>query len=147
MPEVDVPDAIQRELILPVPPERVGTALTQANQLAAWFGTHATIDLRPGGDIIFTWDGSNGPTGTNRGVIELVEPPRRFAFRWQSGADNLPTTRVEFTFEPHPEGTHLRLVESGFASLPPEQRGRARERNGQGWDHELGELHEHVVTA
>ena len=140
-----VPDSIEREVILPVPPARVWTALTRPDQLSAWFGTQATIDLRPGGEVIFTWDGSTGPRGTNRGVIESVEPPNRFAFRWQSNADNIPMTRVEFTLEPHPEGTRLRLVESGFAGLPSELRGSLHERNTDGWQHELGELTQYLA--
>jgi uncharacterized protein YndB with AHSA1/START domain len=46
-------DTIQRELILPAPPERVWAALTQADALSAWFGSHANVDLRPGGQIDF----------------------------------------------------------------------------------------------
>ena len=143
---MEVPDSIEREVILPVPPDRVWTALTQPDQLSAWFGTQATIDLRPGGEVIFTWDGSTGPRGTNRGVIEAVEPPHHFAFRWHSNSDNVPMTRVEFTLEPHAEGTRLRLVESCFASLPPELRGRLHDLNTEGWQRELGELAQYVAV-
>ena len=144
---MDVPDSIERELILPVPPTRVWTALTQADQLSAGFGTQATIDLRPGGEVIFTWDGSTGPSGTNRGVIEAVEPPNRLAFRWRSspdGPDDQPMTRVEFTLHAHPEGTRLRVIESGFAGLPRELRGRLHESNTVGWQRELGELTQYL---
>jgi uncharacterized protein YndB with AHSA1/START domain len=143
---VEVPDSIEREVILPVPPERVWTALTQPDQLSAWFGTQATIDLRPGGEVIFTWDGSTGPVGSNRGVIEAVEAPGRLAFRWRSSRDDVPMTRVEFTLEPHPEGTRLRLVESGFAGLPPELRGEMHEGNRSGWQRELGELAQYLAV-
>jgi uncharacterized protein YndB with AHSA1/START domain len=137
---VDVPDSIERDIILPVPPERVWTALTRPDQLGAWFGTHASLDLRPGGEVVFTWDGSTGPSGTKRGVVEVVDPLRRFVFRWQSSPDAQPMTRVEFTLEPYAEGTRLRVVESGFASLPPDVRGRSHEANSEGWQRELGEL-------
>jgi uncharacterized protein YndB with AHSA1/START domain len=147
LPEVavEIPDSIEREVILPVPPARVWTALTQPDQLGAWFGSQATIDLRPGGEVVFTWDGSTGPRGINRGVIEAVEPPHRLAFRWRSGPDNLPMTLVEFTLQPHPAGTLLRLVESGFASLPPELRGPQRERNTSGWQRELADLAQYLA--
>ena len=140
-----VPDAIQRELVLPAPPERVWAALTQADQLAAWFGTQAAIDLRPGGAVTFTWDGSTGPIGQNSGVIEAVDPPRRLVFRWQSFGPDVPATRVEFTLEPHPEGTLLHLVESGFARVPAHLRRDFHDRNTEGWQRELAELAEHVV--
>jgi len=142
---LDVPDSIEREVILPVPPTRVWAALTQADQLGAWFGTQASIDLRPGGDVVFSWDGSTGPRGTSRGVIEALEPPRRFAFRWQANlTGDAPMTLVEFTLEPHAEGTRLLVVESGFASLPPEL--RTRESHVEGWRRELGELAQYLTT-
>lgn len=143
---MDVPNSIEREIILPVPPARVWTALTRADQLGAWFGTHASIDLRPGGEVVFTWDGSTGPSGSSRGVIEVVEPEHRLAFRWQADlSGEAPLTLVEFTLEPHPTGTRLRVVESGFASLPPEL--RTRERHVEGWQRELAELADYLAAA
>jgi uncharacterized protein YndB with AHSA1/START domain len=141
---VDVPDSIEREVILPVPPARVWTALTRADQLGAWFGTQASIDLRPGGEVVFTWDGSTGPRGTSRGVIEAVEPTHRFAFRWQANPGEPPMTLVEFTLELHPAGTRLQVVESGFASLPPEL--RTHEGHVEGWQRELGDLTEYLAA-
>jgi uncharacterized protein YndB with AHSA1/START domain len=77
-------------------------------------------------------------------VIETIEPLQRFAFRWQAAAGELPMTRVEFTLEPHSEGTRLRVVESGFASLPPEL--RTREDHVEGWQRELGELEQYLAA-
>jgi uncharacterized protein YndB with AHSA1/START domain len=143
---VDAPDSVEREVILPVSPARVWTALTQADQLGAWFGTRASIDLRPGGEVVFTWDGSTGPTGTTRGVIEAVEPTRRFAFRWQVNlSGEAPMTLVEFTLEPHPTGTRLHVVESGFASVPPGL--RRRQAHVEGWQRELDELAAYLGAA
>jgi uncharacterized protein YndB with AHSA1/START domain len=78
-------------------------------------------------------------------VIETVEPPERFAFRWQASPDDAPMTLVEFTLEPHAEGTRLFVVESGFANLRPEL--RTRESHQEGWQRELGELAQFLVTA
>jgi uncharacterized protein YndB with AHSA1/START domain len=136
-----VPDAIERELILAAPPERVWLALTDAQQLGAWFGTRAEVDLRPGGAVLFEWDKPD-VHGTNRGVIDVVEPPRRFAWRWRCGPDGEPMTRVEFTLEPHPAGTRLRVVESGFSRLPPERRAA----NTGGWQRELSDLQTYLES-
>ncbi|HEX5501091.1 MAG TPA: SRPBCC domain-containing protein [Thermomicrobiales bacterium] len=143
---MEVPDSIERELVLPAPPARVWAALTRPDQLGAWFGTRASIDLRPGGEVVFMWDGPTGPRGATRGVIEAVEPPHRLAFRWQPSPDAAQTTRVEFTLAPHPEGTRLRLVESGFAGLPPELRGGCHEDHTRGWQRELGELAQYLAV-
>jgi len=136
------PDSIEREVILPAAPARVWAALTRAEQLGAWFGTHAKVDLRPGGEVVFTWDATTGPH-ISRGVIEAIEPLRRFAFRWQANPGEAPLTLVEFTLEPHTEGTRLRVVESGFASLPPQL--RTYESHVEGWQRELGELAEYLA--
>jgi uncharacterized protein YndB with AHSA1/START domain len=136
-----VPDTIERELILPVPPNRVWEALTRPEQLSAWFGTHASLDLRPGGALSFSWDQLE-LHGTNSGVIEVVEPPHRFAWRWRSGPHDEPMTRVEFTLEVHPQGTRLRMVESGFASL----RAVRHSGNTQGWERELADLVAYIAT-
>jgi len=149
---LNVPDAIERELVLPIPPARVWAALTEPDGLSAWFGTRAIVDLKPGGSLTFIWD-SDGERSTWRGQVEAVEPPRRFAFRWQpfAGYENAPlsespTTLVEFTLEEHPGGTRLRVVESGFASLPIEFRGTSFEQNTRGWQRELGELAAYIAT-
>jgi uncharacterized protein YndB with AHSA1/START domain len=143
---MQVPDSVERQVILPVPPTRVWTALTRADQLGAWFGTHASIDLRPGGEVVFTWDGSTGPRGSSRGVIEAVEPTHRLAFRWQANlSGDAPLTLVEFTLEPHAEGTRLRVVESGFASVPPESRSSAS--HAEGWQRELGDLARYLAET
>jgi uncharacterized protein YndB with AHSA1/START domain len=141
---VAVPDSIEREVILPVPPARVWAALTRPDQLGAWFGTRAEVDLRPGGQLVFTWDRSSGPH-TSRGVVEAVEPTRRFAFRWQANPGEAPMTLVEFTLEPHVDGTRLRVVESGFASLPEQL--RTRDGHIEGWQLELGELADYLAHA
>ena len=67
---MEVPDSIERELILPAPPARVWAALTQPDQLSAWFGARASIDLRPGGEVVFAWDSPDGPRGATHGVID-----------------------------------------------------------------------------
>ena len=137
-----VPDSIEREVILPVPPARVWAALTRADQLGAWFGTRAEVDLRPGGEVVFTWDSATGPH-ISRGVIETIEPTSLFAFRWQANPGEPPMTLVEFTLEAHAEGTRLRVVESGFASLPPHL--RTHESHVEGWQRELGDLAQYLA--
>ncbi|MFI0451166.1 SRPBCC domain-containing protein [Actinomadura sp. 6N118] len=135
-----VSDRIERERVLRHPIERVWTALTTAEGLSQWFGSEAEIDLRPGGRAYFRWEDLDDESV---GTITVVDPPHRFAFRW--GIEGLPKTDalqtlVEFTLEPVPEGTRLRLVESGFAQAADDIARSAHKANSQGWDAELGDL-------
>jgi uncharacterized protein YndB with AHSA1/START domain len=130
-----VQDTIERQMTFELPREVVWEAITDPDQLGRWFGTHAELDLRPGGEGVFTWEELDVST---RVTVEAVEPPARFAYRWKpSGAgDGGPTTLVEFRLEEIAGGTRLTLVESGFAQLAAS----SRQGNEFGWDAELGEL-------
>ena len=73
-------------------------------------------------------------------VVETVDPPTRFSFRWNHPAGERPgpdnSVLVEFTLTASgPERTHLRVVESGHERLawPDAEKERyAKEHNG-GW--------------
>ena len=141
-----VPDHIERETVINAPVERVWELITQAEHLGRWFGdAGAEIDLRPGGAIALRWS----EHGTTRGRVVAVEPRTRFSYRWapfkdpsgdEPGEGN--STLVEFTLQPEGDGTRLRVVESGFASLATSdaQRRQNLEGNTEGWEFETGEL-------
>jgi len=123
-------DVVEREVMVPVPPGEVWPALTDSEEVSAWFGAEAQIDARPGGRGVFRW-----PDGTERPVlVEEVEPERRLAFRWlpfQRTADgdvvSLPSTRVEITLDEVAGGTLVRVVErTAFSAgtLPTRATGR-----------------------
>ena len=90
---------IEKEIVIAAPRDRVWSLVTEADHLRRWFGEEGEIDLRPGGPVVFGWDGH----GAFHGVVEAVEPPSRFAYRWARTRDVPPrpgnSTRVEF----HPE--------------------------------------------
>lgn len=133
---------IEREIVIDAPVARVWAALTEAGQIAGWFGDRAEIDLRPGGAAAFHWN----EHGTHLATVERVEPMTGFAYRWAHAVDEPPregnSTLVEFTLQPEGSGTRLRVVESGFDTLAGTDVDRARhiEMNTQGWRDELAEL-------
>ena len=93
---------IRRQIEVDALPRDVWAALVTPERLGGWFGASVDLDLRPGGALTFRMlDGS-----ARRGVVEVVEPPRRFAFRWRSvrlGPDGVQVgdvSRVEFVLEP-----------------------------------------------
>ena len=140
------PDRIERTVEIAQPPAEVWAALTTAEGLNAWFGTEASIDLRPGGSARMRFD--NGSTVHMR--VERVEEPTVFGYTWQVYGlpeDDLRRTYVEFTLQPAGAGTRLTVVESGFAQLPGDAYRAAYDANAQGWASELGELVDYLNAA
>ncbi|WP_043626476.1 SRPBCC domain-containing protein [Nonomuraea candida] len=141
------PDTIERVTVLRHPIERVWAALTTAEGLSRWFGSVAEMDLRPGGRAFFRWDDLDEESVA---TIVTVNPPRRLVFSWPIPglpADGAPHTLVDFTLEPVPGGTRLRLVESGFAQAGPAAARSARQANSHGWDAELADLESWLDAA
>ena len=137
------PDRIERTVELDHPQTKVWAALTTAEGLGAWFGDHATIDLRPGGTAQMAW--TTGDRAEMR--VERVEEPTIFGFTWHIYGlpeDDPRRTYVEFTLVPTDNGTRLTVVESGFAQLPEDTHRKAFEGNTDGWASELSELVEYL---
>ena len=144
------PDRIEREISIDAPLDRVWSVITEAEHIGRWFGdAGAKIDLRPGGRFSCTW----AQHGTVLGVVERVEPPRFFSYRWarpvgeevRSGNSTL----VEFSLTPEGDRTRLKVVESGFRDLDGTDEARAKyvEENTGGWKSELAELAEYAAKA
>ena len=145
-----VPDSIEREIVIEAPVERVWSVVTEAEHIGRWFGdAGAEIDLRPGGALRCSW----AKHGTVHGVVERVEAPRFFSYRWARpvGADvrHGNSTLVEFSLTPEEKGTRLRVVESGFRELEGTDAEKAKyaEENTGGWKSELAELAAYLSVA
>ena len=144
-------DRIEKSVFLRAPQERVWRALSDPREFGDWFGMEIDGELSPGRRIL----GRITPTKADAAVaeyqkkyagfqielvIERVEPMSAFAYRWHPFAidqkvdySSEPMTLVTFTLEPAEGGTMLRVVESGFDSIPLERRADAFEANGEGW--------------
>jgi len=143
-------DRIERETTIAAPAARVWELLTSAEHLGRWFGdAGAEIDLRPGGALTLTWE----EHGTARGVLERVEPERELTWRWtpiyaMRGSEPAEgtSTLVEFFLTERAGATHLRVVESGFASLrcSDEVRDDSFADHSQGWGIKVGQLAEYA---
>jgi uncharacterized protein YndB with AHSA1/START domain len=113
---MDTARTVRRSLVLHVSREQLWEALTRPARLAAWFGADVVeLELRPGGRIVF--EGQDG--SIRRGLIQAVDPPRRFTFRWlpitvgSDGASaSFPRATVELVLEETDGGTRLTVTES-----------------------------------
>ncbi len=104
-------------------PEDVFRALTDPEEIMKWWGargglTRAHVNLRPGGEYRFEFEGAGGETRWVKGQYQVVEPSRRIVKTWFSSRHADLRNSVEFRLEPAPGGTHLTLVHSGLAGRP-----------------------------
>jgi uncharacterized protein YndB with AHSA1/START domain len=146
-------DAIEREVLVEAPIERVWATITEAEQIGAWFGdAGAEVDLRPGGTMTVHW----AEHGSVEATIVAVDPPTTFSYCWapfKDPAGKQPTagnsTLVQFTLDAQGDSTLVRVVESGFAALDcsDEQRAANAAGNTEGWQIELGHLEQHLREA
>jgi uncharacterized protein YndB with AHSA1/START domain len=134
-------DTIEREIVVRAPIERVWQAITSVEDVAQWFGDIAEIDLRPGGRAKLGWTEFDSLVDA---IVEVVEPPRRFSYRWSAAYDTAvedgPSTLVEFILDAVAEGTLITLIESGFAALPDDIYESTLAGNESGWTAELQDL-------
>jgi uncharacterized protein YndB with AHSA1/START domain len=145
-----VPEEITQDIVIDAPVQRVWDVITEAGHIRQWFAFDgASIDLRPGGALVFHWK----EHGTHHARIEVVEPPHRFAYRWAHRADEQPTegnsTLVEFSLTPEGSTTRLRVVESGFRALdlPEAEQATAVAENTEGWSDAFSSLRDYLQRA
>ncbi len=83
-----------------------------------------------------------------------MEPERLFSFRWHPYAvdpkqdySKEPTTLVVFELEEIPEGTRLKVTESGFDQIPIARRAEAFRMNSHGWAEQVQNIATYVGQA
>jgi len=132
---------IEREILIDAPVEVVWRTITEPDQISLWFADTVQLEVRPGARGYMGFGGQGGPV-----IVETVEPPTRFSFRWNDPAGEEPAAGnsllVEFTLVGEGEHTRLRVVESGLNRLPwpdVDKQRYAEEHNG-GWREFLDRL-------
>jgi uncharacterized protein YndB with AHSA1/START domain len=144
-------DFIRKEILLKAPAARVWRALSDAGEFGRWFGFRLDGPFQPGAKMTGTIVGTEVDEEVRKAQkqydgkkvelqIERMETEKVFSFRWHPNAtdeskdySNEPTTLVEFTMEPTPDGVKLTLTESGFEGIPLERRAQAFSSNDHGW--------------
>jgi uncharacterized protein YndB with AHSA1/START domain len=139
---------IEREIVIDAPADVVWATITEPDQISAWFADRVELDLRPGGHGRFVFGDAEGDDAASVPmVVETVDRPSRFAFRWARPGDTSTETRdtmlVEFTLVAEtPERTRLRVSETGIdeTGWSADERARYVEDHRDGWVHHLDRL-------
>lgn len=139
---------IERETLIDAPIDVVWRTLTEPEQVALWFADRVELDAKPGGDGTFVFeDRATERPATVSLVVETVDPPHRFAFRWAHPAGEVPvpgnSVLVEFTLTAEgDERTRLRVAETGLDAMnwPDEDKAGYVDEHRNGWVVHLGRL-------
>jgi uncharacterized protein YndB with AHSA1/START domain len=112
------------------PPERVWRAITDPDDLAAWFPDTIEGEFGPGAEVRFPKFAEMGLPAT--GTVTEFDPPRLLAYTWGTSA---------LRFELEPDGDGCRLVFTDF--LPREESAK----NAAGWEVCLENLEARLAGA
>jgi uncharacterized protein YndB with AHSA1/START domain len=133
---------IEREVVIEAPAEVVWRTITEPDQMTQWFADRVELVVEPGARGYLGFGEQGGPV-----VVEVVEPPARFAFRWNYPRGEEPaagnSVLVEFTLTPEgEERTRLRVTESGheLRDWPEAEKARYAEEHNGGWPEYLDRL-------
>lgn len=132
---------IERDILIDAPVEVVWRTVTEPDQMIQWFADKVELELTPGGHGYMGFGEQGGPV-----VVEAVEPPTRFSFRWNHPAGEEPTPTnsllVEFTLAAEGAATRLRVTESALAKIdrPDIDKATYAEEHNHGWGDFLGRL-------
>lgn len=126
---------IERNIWINAPRERVWQAVTDPQQIAAWFAP-GTAFSQNGNRISIRM----GEMDVEVAVIEVLDPPRQLTTR--SLHDTTLTTT--YILEEENGGTRFTVIEAGLESLPDDARQGRIQQNGPGWEKVLENLKAYV---
>jgi len=133
---------IDREVLIAAPVDVVWRTITEPDQITQWFADKVDLVIEPGAHGYLGFGDQGGPV-----VVETVDPPARFSFRWNHprGEEPVPgnSMLVEFTLTPEgDEHTRLRVTETGheLRAWPDEEKQRDAAEHAEGWGDFLDRL-------
>jgi uncharacterized protein YndB with AHSA1/START domain len=144
-------DRIEKEIVVRAPRAKVWRAITDSREFGKWFHAEMKDSFVPGAPA----QGRITYPGYEHLALEIhverMEPEHLFSWRWhpyavdpQQDYSNEPTTLVVFELEEIPQGTRIKVTESGFDRIPPARRSEAFRMNSEGWAEQLQNVARHV---
>jgi uncharacterized protein YndB with AHSA1/START domain len=151
-------DSVEREILIEATPEVVWRVITEPEHISRWFSDEADIEGHAGADGTLTWKpGGRGGDKEFDLIVPIrivdAEPFRRFSFRWShpqgAAPDEHNSALVEFTLIEDPDGTRLRVVESGIDLVTHDEDGKTRyiQEHEHGWEKHLGEMLDYLAST
>ena len=147
-------DRIEKEIVMRAPRSRVWRALTDAREFGRWFRADIKDDFVAGRPARGRITHPGYEHVAFEVEVERIEPERLFSFRWHPYAvdpnkdySKEPATLVVFELDEVPEGTRLRVTESGFDLIPAERRAEAFRMNSGGWEGQVKNIARHVAES
>ena len=104
--------SVEREITVPVDPERAWRLVTEPEHLEQWFAERVELDPTPGAPVRVVGDDG----GERHGVVEEVDAPRRLRFTWYTPPDGPPST-VEIEVTPERDGSRISVVERELITI------------------------------
>ena len=139
---------IEREVVIEAPPDVVWRTITEPDQMSQWFAKRVDLVVEPGAHGYMDFGDQGGPV-----VVETVDPPNRFSFRWNHPLDEEPivgnSMLVEFTLTAEgDERTRLRVSESGheLRDWPETEKQRYADEHREGWGEFFDRLRRLLTT-
>jgi uncharacterized protein YndB with AHSA1/START domain len=115
-------DRIAREIEIDAPIGVVWEIVTTPAHITRWFADASDLEVRAGASGKLRWDDkTTGRPTTVNVLVETVDAPHLFAFRWDfpNGAipDEMNAPLVELILEERGSGTRVTIVESGLGGV------------------------------
>ena len=131
---------VEREILIEAPVDVVWRTVTEPDQITRWWPDRADFRAAPGEEGSVSFEHDDGTVNTVPIVVETVDAPRRFSFRWNHPEGEAPvdgnSVLVTFTLiEDGPARTRLKLVETGLELLmwPDHQKDEYAADHDRGW--------------
>ena len=104
--------AVEREISVPVDPDRAWRLVTEPEHLERWFAERVELEPTPGAPVRVV----GGDGGERHGVVEEVDAPRRLRFTWYAPPDGPPSS-VEIEVTPEHGGSRISITERELVTI------------------------------
>ena len=137
--------AVECNIWINAPRERVWQAITDSEQIREWWGGDywEITALQVGATVKF-----GDPNDLMLATIAVVDPPREFALQWPPQPQYHSISMVtRYILEEEENGTRVTVSESGFEVLPDDIRQQRFDSTAKGYATVLEGLKAHVERA